>query len=244
MTTARPDEEVSEANGPASGERRRPGSGGAEPRNEPVGSTSHARRAAGPDASAADPDPLLPRRGRRSVLATVAVAAVVLGAFVALLVGAKEPGSRSTVVGKPAPAVERAFPTIDGVQTERVRLADFRGRYVVLNFFASWCVPCEQEHPELVRFQQRHAALGDASVVQVLYNDKPAAARDFFRNRGAGGWPVLIDDQGQFALDYGVTGPPETFLIDPQGFVLAGVKSAIDEEGLEDLLGRAKAGRP
>jgi cytochrome c biogenesis protein CcmG/thiol:disulfide interchange protein DsbE len=190
----------------------------------------------------AGPDAMLPRRGRRSVLVAVIASAVVLGAFVLLLVGAKQPDSRSAVVGKPAPSVERGFDTLE--TNDRVRLADFRGRYVVLNFFASWCVPCEQEHPELVRFQQRHAAAGDATVVQVLYNDKPGPARQFFRERGGGGWPVLIDEEGQFALDYGVTGPPETFLIDPQGFVLTGVKGAIDQGRLDDLLTRAKAGRP
>jgi len=176
------------------------------------------------------------------VLVTVVLAGLVLAAFVVLLVGAKQPDSKSTVVGRPAPSTDRAFATLDGGSP--LRLADFRGRYVVLNFFASWCVPCEQEHPELVRFQQRHMGPGDATVVQVLYNDKPNAAREFFRKRGLGGWPVLIDDQGQFALDYGVTGPPESFLIDPQGNVLAGVKSAIDDAGLEDLLTRAKQGRP
>ena len=176
------------------------------------------------------------------MLVTALVAAVVLGVFFLLLVGAKAPSSRSRVVGKPAPSATRDFATLKS--TDRVALADFRGRYVVLNFFASWCVPCEQEHPELVRFQQRHAALGDATVVQVLYNDKPGPAREFFRKRGDGGWPVLIDEQGQFALDYGVTRPPESFLIDPQGNVLTGVKGAIDEARLEDLLGRAKAGRP
>ena len=185
---------------------------------------------------------LLPRRGRRSVLVTALIASVVLGAFVLLLVAAKQPDSRSAVVGKPAPTVNRGFATLDGA--DQVRLADFRGRYVVLNFFASWCVPCEKEHPELVRFQQRHAPAGDATVVQVLYNDKPGPARQFFRDRGQGGWPVLIDEQGQFALDYGVTGPPETFLIDPQGNVLYGAKGAIDQARLEDLLARAKAGRP
>lgn len=186
-------------------------------------------------------DEVLPRRGRRSVLVTVLVAGAVLAGFLVLLVTAKAPNSRSQIAGKPAPSADRAFDTL--VTTDKVALADFRGRYVVLNFFASWCVPCEQEHPELVRFQQRHAGAGDATVVQVLYNDKPGPARQFFRERGDGGWPVLIDEQGQFALDYGVTGPPETFLIDPQGIVLVGVKGAINEERLEDLLSRAKAGR-
>ena len=176
------------------------------------------------------------------MLFTVLIAAGVLGAFFLLLVSAKQPDSRSTVVGRPAPSADRGFETLDG--TSRVGLADFRGRYVVLNFFASWCVPCEQEHPELVRFQERHASAGDASVIQVLYNDKPAPARQFFRERGQGGWPVLIDEEGQFALDYGVTGPPTSFLIDPQGYVLTSVKAAIDQTGLEDLLTRAKQGRP
>ena len=194
-----------------------------------------------PGPSSVDTD-LLPRRGRRSVLVTVLVVAVVLAAFLALLVLAKQPDSRSAVVGKPAPSADRGFDTL--ASTERVRLADFAGRYVVLNFFASWCVPCEKEHPELVRFQQRHSAVGDATVVQVLYNDKPGPARQFFRDRGQGGWPVLIDEEGQFALDYGVTGPPETFLIDPGGNVLYAAKGAIDQARLEDLLARAKAGRP
>lgn len=176
------------------------------------------------------------------MLVAVLLAAAVLGAFVVLLVGAKAPDSRSTVVGKPAPSIDRAFGTLEG--TGQVSLADFRGRYIVLNFFASWCQPCVVEHPELLRFQAQHSALGDATVVQVLYSDKPGPARDFFRERGDGGWPVLIDEEGQFALDYGVTGPPTTFLIDPQGYVLASVKSAIDQAGLEDLLVRAKQGRP
>ena len=172
----------------------------------------------------------------------VLLAAAVLGAFVVLLVGAKAPDSRSTVVGKPAPAADRAFTTIAG--GDQVRLTDFAGRYVVLNFFASWCTPCLVEHPELVRFQEQHAALGDATVVQVLYSDKPGPARNFFKEQGDGGWPVLIDEEGQFALDYGVTGPPTSFLIDPQGYVLTSVKAAIDQPGLEDLLTRAKQGRP
>ncbi|MEO5678037.1 MAG: redoxin family protein, partial [Acidimicrobiales bacterium] len=139
-------------------------------------------------------------------------------------------------------SIDRGFATING--PEQVHLSDFRGRYVVLNFFASWCNPCKVEHPQLLSFQRQHAALGDATVVQVLYSDKPSAARDFFKERGDGGWPVLIDEEGQFALDYGVTGPPTSFLIDPQGFVLVSVKSAIDQAGLEDLLARAKQGRP
>jgi cytochrome c biogenesis protein CcmG/thiol:disulfide interchange protein DsbE len=189
-----------------------------------------------------DDDELLglePRRGRRSGLWVAVVAAVVVCAFVVLLVSAKRPTDRSVLPGRPAPGVETSFQTLAGGSA---RLADLRGRYVVLNFFASWCLPCEQEHPELIRFQQRHAAAGDATVVQVLFNDRPEAARRFADERGDGGWPVLVDGSGRFALDYGVTAPPETFLIDRQGIVLAAVKGGIDEAKLEDLLTRAKQG--
>jgi len=181
---------------------------------------------------------LRPRR-RRGPWLGVALAVLVLGAFVVLLVSAKRPTDRSVLPGRPAPGVERAFPTLTG---DPLRLVDLRGKYVVLNFFASWCVPCEKEHSDLVRFQQRHSVAGDATVVQVLFNDRPEAARRFAAERGDGGWPVLVDPTGRFALDYGVTGPPETYLIDRQGIVLAGIKGGINETTLEDLLKRAKAG--
>jgi cytochrome c biogenesis protein CcmG/thiol:disulfide interchange protein DsbE len=180
-----------------------------------------------------------PRRRRLGPFVAMGIAVVVAGAFVVLLVSAKRPLDKSVLPGRPAPGVERSFPTVDGGQ---VRLADLRGRYVVLNFFASWCVPCEQEHDDLVRFQQKHSTAGDATVVQVLFNDDVEHARRFAQQRGGGGWPVLVDGAGRFALDYGVTGPPETYLIDRQGIVLAGIKGGVTEAGLEDLLQRAKQG--
>jgi cytochrome c biogenesis protein CcmG/thiol:disulfide interchange protein DsbE len=179
-----------------------------------------------------------PRR-RVGVWITLGVTVVVVAAFVALLVSAKRPVERSVLPGRPAPGLERSFSTLAG---DQVRLTDLRGKYVILNFFASWCVPCEEEHPDLVRFQARHTAAGDATVVQVLFNDRPDAARRFARERGDGGWPVLVDGAGRFALDYGVTAPPETFLIDRQGIILAAVKSGVREAVLEDLLTRAKQG--
>lgn len=179
-------------------------------------------------------------RGRHPVRWFVAAAATAILALLGLLVYAKPPDPGRPVVGKLAPNADVAYATLDGAP---LSLASLRGRYVMLNFFASWCVPCQQEHPDLQAFQAKHQATGDAVVVQVLYSDTEKAARAFRDQRGPVG-PLLLDADGQFALDYGVRGPPETFFISPDGFVLGYKISLVTEELLEDVLVRAKAGRP
>ncbi len=162
---------------------------------------------------------------------------VVLVLFVGLL-ATREP-ARNTLAGSPLlgkPAPEVTGTALDGTT---VRLSQFRGRYVLLNFFATWCVPCRREHPELLRFSERHQA-GDAQVVAVIWDDDPAAVRRFFEVNG-GDWPVIEDPRGKVALDFGARGPPETFLIDPDGFVLFRRVGEVNAAFLEDLLARAKA---
>jgi cytochrome c biogenesis protein CcmG/thiol:disulfide interchange protein DsbE len=176
---------------------------------------------------------------RPRTLRWVALAlAVVLVLFVGLL-ATREPARNrlagSPLLGKPAPEVTGT--ALDGTT---VRLSQFRGRYVLLNFFATWCVPCRREHPELVAFSQRHQAAGDAQVLAVIWDDDPAAVRRFFETRG-GDWPVIEDPRGKVALDFGARGPPETFLIDPDGFVLFRRVGEVNAAFLEDLLARAKA---
>ena len=169
-----------------------------------------------------------------------AVSVAVVVALLLAVLATREPATtriaHSPLVGQPAPAI--AGPGIDG---HTVRLTSFRGRYVVLNFFATWCTPCLREHDDLVRFRQRHATAGDAEVLAVLFDDEADDARRFFDERG-GDWPVIDDPRGRIALELGVRGPPESFLIGPEGSVLAHVVGEVDERGLENLLRRAKAG--
>jgi cytochrome c biogenesis protein CcmG/thiol:disulfide interchange protein DsbE len=134
------------------------------------------------------------------------------------------------LLGRAVPAISGT--TLDG---ERLDLASLRGRWVVLNFVASWCVPCRQEHPELVAFDTRHRAVGDGQVLGVVFSDKPADVREFFREQG-GDWPVLEDPQGQIALEFGVRGPPESFVIDPGGVVVAKITGPATAAGLERIL--------
>jgi cytochrome c biogenesis protein CcmG/thiol:disulfide interchange protein DsbE len=163
--------------------------------------------------------------------------AVVVLAFVLVLAtrrSAEQAQADSPLLGKPAPEV--TGPGIDG---STIRLSELRGRYVLVNFFASWCIPCVNEHDDLTRFQARHEQLGDATVLAVTFNDSLANAKEFFEKRG-GDWPVLADDRGKVALDFGVRGPPESFLVDPNGIVLTKIIGEVDDQGLEAIIAKAK----
>ena len=160
------------------------------------------------------------------------------GRFVALL--ATRPPAAATEVytpllGKPAPTITGT--TITG---RSFRLAAYRGRWVVLNFFASWCPPCQQEEPNLVTFAYQHRATGDAALIGVVYDDTTANARAFERSAGAT-WPTVVDPGGQIALRYGVRGPPETFLISPSGQVVAHLDAAVTVADLDQQIAAARA---
>ncbi|HUR78028.1 MAG TPA: TlpA disulfide reductase family protein [Acidimicrobiales bacterium] len=169
---------------------------------------------------------------RRAPLIAGAVALVLV--FVVYVAWTAEPAEQriadSPLVGQRAPAV--AGDVVTGVPAT---LADFRGQYVVVNFFATWCVPCRQEHPELVRFATNHAERGDASVVQVVYGDRAATVRKFLHKNG-GDWPVIDDPRGAIALDWGVRGLPESYVVDPDGVVQAKITGGATVEFLERLL--------
>lgn len=180
-------------------------------------------------------EPNAPRR-RRTVLWTTIVLAVVVGALVVVLVSRTPGASRpvpSPLVGRIAPTVEAT--TIDG---ERFELASLRGRWVVVNFFATWCVPCREEHPELVRFERNHRPRGDAAVVGVIYNDSAEAVREF-RGEHGGTWPMLVDPEGSTGLAFGIRGVPETFLVAPDGTVVTRLLGGVTASGLDSLLAEA-----
>jgi len=172
-----------------------------------------------------------PRTARWSALA-VGLVAVALVAILATRPDARNVIAETTLRGRPAPEV--VGPGLDGAT---VRLSDYRGRWVLVNFFATWCVPCVQEHPELVRFSQRHAP-EEAQVVAVVYDDDLGAVRAFFRERG-GDWPVV--DSPSAKVDFGVRGVPESFLLTPEGIVVDRIVGGVTADGLDGFLAQAQA---
>ena len=174
-------------------------------------------------------------RTLRWIALGLAVLAIAFLAVLATRKSAEQSASDSPLLGQPAPEVIGR-----GIDGSTVRLSQLRGRYVVLNFFASWCVPCIREHDDLIRFQEAHREAGDATVLAVTFNDELEDARRFFEQRG-GDWPVVADDRGKVSLDFGVRGPPESFLISPEGIVLTRIIGEVEYDGLESLIEQAEA---
>ncbi|MGH9243971.1 MAG: TlpA family protein disulfide reductase [Acidimicrobiales bacterium] len=179
-----------------------------------------------------------PRR-RHTALAVAVALALIIGGLVWVL-ATREPGRNtfadSPLLGKVAPVLEGE--TLAGGS---FNLDDQRGRWVVVNFFATWCAPCRQEHPELVSFAQRHGQAGDATVVSVVYADDAGAVGEFFERHG-GDWPVVTGDTGPIAFDWGVAGVPESYVIDPLGFVQYKVVGGVTSSGLDQALDRLQGG--
>jgi cytochrome c biogenesis protein CcmG/thiol:disulfide interchange protein DsbE len=175
-------------------------------------------------------------RGRRGpVIATVLVVIAVVGFLVAVLAPREPAATRiadSPLVGRAAPAVVGT--TLDG---DGYDLSDDAGRWRVVNFFATWCAPCRQEHDDLVAFQERHQSLGDAGVVSIVFSDDLGDARRFFEENGAP-FPVIVSDEGDIALDYGVAKVPESYLVSPEGVIVAKIVGGVTAEGLDELLAR------
>src|SRR4051795_9616802 len=149
-------------------------------------------------------------------------------ALVGLLVyGLVSKGSSRVTVGEQAPTA--SLPRLEGGGGGS--LAEYRGRWVLVNFWASWCVPCKQEAPALERFQQQHG--GERfTVLGIDSRDLSGDGQRFVERYGLS-YPQLRDGDGAAAHDYGTTGVPENFLVDPRGRVRLYVAGPVDEGYLE-----------
>lgn len=172
---------------------------------------------------------------RRTILwVTLGATAVLAGLFVVLIVADRGEVANPRT-GEAAPVIRSV--TLDG---EPFDLDDQLGRWVVVNFFATWCPPCVAEHPELIEFARRHEATGEASVVSVAFDEPNEVVAEFFAAEG-GDWPVVTDVDGRIAVDYGVLSVPESFLVSPNGFVVWAGTGGVTADGLDSLIDQAEA---
>jgi cytochrome c biogenesis protein CcmG/thiol:disulfide interchange protein DsbE len=183
-------------------------------------------------------------RGWLLILAGVLTVALVAGVLVAVLGdGSESSGTmrRGSVtgtggeVGSPAPDFQ--LPALDA--RGDVRLADYRGRPVIVNFWASWCNPCRQEFPLLRQALRDHRA-ERLAVIGVTYQDIPSDSRAFVEQRDAT-WPQGVDDGGAVADAFGVRAIPQSFFVRPDGTIAARIFGFTSEDALarplNELLG-------
>jgi cytochrome c biogenesis protein CcmG/thiol:disulfide interchange protein DsbE len=178
-------------------------------------------------------------------LAVPGIATVVILAIVALLiygVASKDSSSSSldTAVQRgqhpAAPGVTRELPALNGGGSHRI--ADYRGKVVVLNFWASWCTPCTDEAPLLQRTQTELGARG--TVLGATYNDVPGDSQDFERKYHVT-YPSGRDVGLKLAQDYNTHALPETFVIDRAGRVVAISRGQVSERFLRKAVAKALA---
>ena len=157
----------------------------------------------------------------------------------------------SPLIGELVPAIEgdlllgQAFSTATGAANGATATAfnidSLGGRWVLVNFFASWCVPCRQEHPELVAWSQDHRF--DGQVVSIPFGDTDEGAVAFFEEFGADSglqpWPVLKDTDARWAVAFGVLRPPESFLVAPNGTVVARWQGRITANEVDQVIAAA-----
>jgi cytochrome c biogenesis protein CcmG/thiol:disulfide interchange protein DsbE len=165
---------------------------------------------------------------RTVLLVGIVIAAALVGIlFVGL---GKNPNEiRSPLIGKAAPSF--ALREVGSGRT--IDVAQFKGKPVVINFWATWCGPCWEEHPVLVANARM---LGpNVQFLGVVFQDEESKILSFLQQRGSG-YPTVVDDKGKTAIAYGVGGVPETFFVDASGVIVAKYNGPMSADILQENL--------
>jgi cytochrome c biogenesis protein CcmG, thiol:disulfide interchange protein DsbE len=164
------------------------------------------------------------------IVGIVIVAAIVFVLFAGL---GKDPQHiDSPLVGRPAPPF-----ALKAVGTgETIDLDTLRGKPVVINFWATWCGPCYEEHPTLVANARNLQP--EVQFIGVVFNDTDDKIMRFLAERGSA-YPTLLDTNGKTAIAYGVGGVPETFFLNSKGTIVAKFEGPLTTEALQAELAKA-----
>jgi cytochrome c biogenesis protein CcmG/thiol:disulfide interchange protein DsbE len=179
---------------------------------------------------AVEPTPEVGARSARVVALVVGLAMVGLLALMIWGIGKRAAGTVGSVPVTARPAPTFSLPLLDGASFD---LASARGKPVVLNFWASWCIPCEDEAAVLERGSRMYR--DRAVFIGVNVQDTDPLARAFMQRFGVT-YPNGRDTTGAIAVEYGMSGVPETYFVDRNGQLVAKWQGALDDARLRSFL--------
>jgi cytochrome c biogenesis protein CcmG/thiol:disulfide interchange protein DsbE len=194
----------------------------------------------GAGSSGGAPDDLVPGSGRprRRLALWLSLGALVLVAVLIAVLASSKPAAEvltnSPLLGKTAPQISGSAILNGPAGGGPVQLSADRGKWVLVNFAASWCVPCQEEMPQLLLFAKQHAAAHDATILTVAYDQNDIGnLRRFLQERSVT-WPTVNESSAK--ITWGVGQLPQSFLVDPRGSVVAVVEGQADAADLDALI--------
>ena len=178
----------------------------------------------------------------RRVAPFVALAVAIVMAALFVVLASSDPSdtemASSFNIGRPAPSVVST--TLDD---EPFDLSRRKGSWVVLNFFDPTCVPCVEEHPELIALHEQQSQIPDGAELYTIINRGTDESVQAFFDDNGGDWPIVRDPDGGVSIDFGVVQVPETWIIDPNGVIRARYPGKVTADAVSQQLQLMREGR-
>jgi cytochrome c biogenesis protein CcmG, thiol:disulfide interchange protein DsbE len=179
---------------------------------------------------------VITRHRARWIALTLAVVLVGFGVVLAVQHRTEASVPRLVQEHKPAPSFD-----LTTLNNQPISAHALAGKTYVVNFWNSWCIPCQQEEPALEQFYDAHKNEPDFAMVGIVRDDDATSIRNYVASNKVA-WPVALDPSGSAELGFGTTGQPETYVISPAGVAACGGLGPVSEADLEDWLAVARSG--
>ncbi len=173
----------------------------------------------------------------RWIALAVGVVLVAFGIVLAVQHRSEPSVPRLVLEHAPAPAF-----TLQGLDGKSIDSTQLKNKTYVVNFFNSWCIPCQQEEPALKAFYAEHKSEADFAMIGIIIDDDATTMRAYTKDQGIT-WPVGVDPHGAASLSFGTTGQPETYVIAPDGIAVCGNLGASSQAELDIWLQAARSGQ-